>query len=56
MERLERGDIQTDPDGSRWVITGVGTLNGRVKYSRVREGSLAAEIIFGKKEEDDGKS
>lgn len=38
---MEIGDIQTDPDGSEWVIISVG---GAFKPSRVRRNSLAHHI------------
>jgi hypothetical protein len=41
----ERGDVQVDADGSRWIVLEApNVVNG--KPSRVREGSLAAAVIF----------
>jgi hypothetical protein len=39
-KKPELGDIQTDPDGSEWVVVGVTTRS----LSRVRRYSLAHEV------------
>jgi hypothetical protein len=41
----ERGSVQTDEDGSRWIVLIPPTVRGG-RPSRVREGSLAASVIF----------
>jgi hypothetical protein len=46
-EPPKRGDVQVDPDGSRWIVVGVGWDGPRPVVSRVRETGLAAEVIFG---------
>lgn len=50
-EPLRRGDIETDPDGSKWYITIISMMNGSRKLGRVRVGSLAHQIITGGDEE-----
>lgn len=38
---MEVGDLQTDPDGTQWVVIAV---YGRGRVSRVKRNSLAHEI------------
>jgi hypothetical protein len=44
-EKPQRGDVQTDEDGVRWIVL-APPEGGYARPSRVREGSLAAWVIF----------
>lgn len=44
---MTRGEVVTDPDGTRWIIVFVFAHG----ISRVQVGSLAASIIFPEHEE-----
>lgn len=50
IEAPKRGDVQRDADGSRWIVVRAHFENGPYysRPSRVREGSFAARVIFGR--------
>lgn len=47
MKPPKRGDVWIDDDGTRWIVAAVTHENGQPRISRVREGSLAHEVMFG---------
>lgn len=49
------GDIITDPDGTEWYVHQVIYHNGKVNYSRIRVGSMAAKMLGYEKIDTEGK-
>jgi hypothetical protein len=48
VETIRRGAVITDDDGTQWRVTGTVTENGKTRVSKVRVGSLAEAVIFGR--------
>lgn len=47
LKRYKQGAIVTDKAGIRWFIDSVIWANGKPKYSRLQEGSLAHRVAIG---------
>jgi hypothetical protein len=49
LDTLKNGDIQVDEYGNEWYILGIVHAEGKPRYSRVRVGSLAHQVIMGRR-------
>jgi len=45
MSELKKGDIVEDPDGTKWYVHSIVTLNGKPKPQKIRVGSMAAKLL-----------